>query len=366
MTIGEIAGKAAAFRVRLDQVKARLGPQDFEWYRYDSLANLHHIERLLTAENRDLGSMIGEKPVLDIGCADGDLAFFFESLGCRVTAIDYPVTNHNHMAGVRKMKDALGSKVEILAMDVDTQFTLTERDFGLALVLGAIYHLKNPLYLLETVSRHARHALLSTRVARRIPGLPGSAKDVPLAYLLGADELNEDNSNYWIFTEAGFRRMLERTNWQVLDLTTFGDVELSDPVHVERDERVFCLARSCFAMANVELLEGWHEAEGAGWRWTAQRFSARVRVPRGAARAQLRMKIYLPEDLLARWGSVTIRPREGAAETYRESGYHELIRDLGPQDGGIRLLEFTLNHAVPADAADYRELGVIVHSIEVL
>jgi len=364
MTIGEITRKAVSFRARLDEIKTRLGPQDFEWYRYDSLANLIHIERLLTAENRDLGSMIEEKPVLDIGCADGDLAFFFESLGCQVTAIDYPVTNHNHMAGVRKMKEALGSKVEILALDVDTQFTLPEQDFGLALVLGAIYHLKNPLYLLETVSKHARHALLSTRVARCMPGLVGSAKDVPLGYLLGADELNNDNSNYWIFTEAGFRRMLERTNWQVLDLTTFGDQQLSDPVNV--DERVFCLARSCFAMANVELLEGWHEAEGTGWRWTKQRFSARVRVPRGSARAQLRMKIYVPDDLITRWGCVSIRLGEGLAEKFGNGGYHELVRDLGKQDDGVRPLEFTLDHALPGDSSDDRERGVIVYSIEVL
>ncbi len=366
MNIGEIAVRAGEFRLKLEQVKSGLGKQDFEWYRYNSLANLEHIDNLLIGENRDLTEALKGRPVLDIGCADGDLAFFLESLGYEVTAIDYPVTNQNHMAGVRKLKEALGSRVEILAMDVDAQFTLPSKEYGLAVVLGAIYHLKNPLYLLEAVSKQARYTLLSTRIAQRMPGVPGSLKDVSAAYLLGDRELNGDNSNYWIFTEASFRQMLKRTNWEVLDLKTFGDTANSNPVDAQHDERVFCYSRSRYAMANVELLQGWHEAEGAGWRWTEQRFAVRVRVPQGASRALLKMKLYLPPDLIAKWGSLTIQPGSAPAETYREDGYQELILDLGPQDQSLREVQFSLSHAVPGDATDNRERGIIVHSLEVV
>ncbi|MCU1261732.1 MAG: hypothetical protein JWO80_4617 [Bryobacterales bacterium] len=264
MNISDLARASLSFRRRIEEVKRDLGPQPFEWYRYDSLANLGHFDRLLTAGNRALP----EGPILDIGCADGEMAFFLESLGYEVVAVDYPATNHNHMAGVRKLKEALNSEVSILATDVDSQFSLPRKDFGLALILGAIYHLKNPFYLLETVSRHARHAIMSTRLARRMPGISGSVQDISVAYLLGADELNDDDSNFWIFTEASFRQVLKRTNWHIRDYITMGDTVASDPVSLDHDERVFCLAESRYALANVALLDGWHEPEGSGWRWT--------------------------------------------------------------------------------------------------
>ena len=125
---------------------------------------------------------------------------------------------------------------------------------------------------------------MSTRLARRIPALTGDAREVPVAYLLEADELNADDSNFWIFTEAAFRRMLRRTNWHVRDYMTVGDTVASDPVSLERDERVFCFAESRYGLAHVELLEGWHEPEGSGWRWTERVFALRVLVPVGASR----------------------------------------------------------------------------------
>jgi tRNA (mo5U34)-methyltransferase len=356
MTIGELERAAAAFRGRMAGVKRALGPQGFEWYRYDSLANVAHLEGLLTGENRTLP----EGRVLDIGCADGELAFFLESMGCEVTAVDYPASNHNHMAGVRRLKEALGSRVEILAMDVDSQFVLPRKDYGLALILGAIYHIKNPFYLLETVSKCARYAVMSTRLARRIPGLAGDARGVSLAYLLGADELNADDSNFWIFTEAGFRQMLRRTNWHVRDYMTVGDQVASDPVSLDRDERVFCFAESRYALANVELLEGWHEPEGSGWRWTERVFSARVRVPVGESRAKLRMKVYVPEGV----GELELRASTGDEMRCAGSGFYEFPGDLGAADGRTVTVRFELDRAMAGDASDGRERGVIVYTLE--
>jgi tRNA (mo5U34)-methyltransferase len=356
MKIAELVRGVAAFRERIASVKRSMGPREFEWYRYDSLANVAHLDKLLTGENRTLP----EGPILDIGCADGELAFFLESLGCDVTAVDYPASNHNHMAGVRRLKEALGSRVEILPMDVDAQFVLPRKDYGLALILGAIYHLKNPFYLLETVSRHARHAVMSTRLARRIPGLAGDAREVSLAYLLGADELNADDSNFWIFTEAGFRQMLRRTNWHALDYMTVGDTVASDPVSLDHDERVFCFAESRYALANVELLDGWHEPEGSGWRWTERAFAVRVRVPVGKSRAKLRMKVYVPEGV----GPVEMRASAGDAARFVKSGFHEFAGDLGAADGRTVTVRFELDRAIAGDAADGRERGVIVYTVE--
>jgi tRNA (mo5U34)-methyltransferase len=73
------------------------------------------------------------------------------------------------MAGIRALKEALGSFVEIHAVDLDSQFELPEQQYGLVFFLGLLYHLKNPFYVLESLSKAARYCLLSTRVMRVLP-----------------------------------------------------------------------------------------------------------------------------------------------------------------------------------------------------
>ena len=68
--------------------------------------------------------------------------------------------------------------------------------------------------------------------------------DAPAAYLVREDELNRDNTNYFIFSETGLRVMLHRAHWDVRDYISVGDTVHSDPVRPDRDERAFCLVRS--------------------------------------------------------------------------------------------------------------------------
>ena len=148
------------------------------------------------------------------------------------------------MRGVRALKDALESAVEIFELDVDDRFALPAPAYGLALFLGTLYHLKNPFYALETVARHARFCLLSTRIARFTPGGRVNFQDLPMAYLLDDREANADPTNYWIFSEAGLRRILQRSGWEVRAFTTTGDTCTSDPSAPAADERAFCFLRS--------------------------------------------------------------------------------------------------------------------------
>jgi hypothetical protein len=69
-------------------------------------------------------------------------------------------------------------------------------------------------------------------------------QNIPVGYLLAADECNNDATNYWIFSEAGLRRLLHRTGWDVLDFGTVGATGMSDPATAKGDERAFCLVRS--------------------------------------------------------------------------------------------------------------------------
>ncbi len=121
MDISDLAARSREFGARLAAAKAAV-PQPIAWYPYDSLAGFDHLNAVLTGPRRNLLELAGDRPVLDIGCADGDMAFFLESLGCKVHAVDHPGPNQNQMAGVRALKTALGSNVEIHEVDLDGPF----------------------------------------------------------------------------------------------------------------------------------------------------------------------------------------------------------------------------------------------------
>jgi len=189
--------------------------------------------------------MVGNYPVLDIGAADGALSFFFESLGYRVHAIDHCGTNMNRMEGIRLLARHLRSGVEIDDIDLDSQFQLRGK-YGLTLLLGILYHLKNPFYVLQQLAGVTRYCLLSTRVARFSGDRSISLEDLPVAYLLDEGECNSDLTNYWIFSPAGLKRLTKRTGWDVCAVANAGS-PVSDPKTHQGDERAFLLLRSARA-----------------------------------------------------------------------------------------------------------------------
>ena len=256
MNIDELAAQSREFLRTLDEKKQTLAPKEFGWYPYGTMHNFPILDRLLTDANRSPLPAQEAGPIADIGAADGDTAFFLESLGYRVHAIDYPPTNYNSCRGIRLLKQSLGSNVEILETDLDSQFALPAQEYALVFFLGILYHLKNPYFVLESLARRARHAFISTRVTRYnianaaqnpYPGVNRERVEiasVPAAYLVAPDEANNDATNYWMFTDAGLRRILHRTGWDILDYMTIGNTENSDPATQAGDERAFCYVRS--------------------------------------------------------------------------------------------------------------------------
>jgi SAM-dependent methyltransferase len=349
---------SSAFRQRLQETRRTAGAA-FEWYPYDTLSGLAHLDRMLTGERRALLAPNGEgRRVLDIGCADGDLAFFLESAGYRVTAIDHPAFNHNGLRGIRTLKAALGSQIAIHEIDLDRQFTLPDDSYDLVFFLGTLYHLRNPLYVLEELARRAGHCFLSTKIARMLPDGKPMPAGMPLAYLVGEDELNRDNSNYFIFSEPALRVALQRSHWEVRDYMTVGDSR-SDPVRLDRDERVFCLLESRYErLTNLELLEGWHESEETGWRWAARKFAARVPAARAGA---LRIEFYAIPELVPLKVSIFANGTELAPAVLESAGLHHVSRKLDV--AGDLTLRFQTSRALEPDAADSRERGVIVAAI---
>jgi tRNA (mo5U34)-methyltransferase len=243
--IGELRRRAVAFEAQLGKAKRDADPSSSFWYPYGTLSNFIHLEGLLSGEHRFLLDLAEGGVIADVGAADGDLAFFLEQeLGLRASIIDHAPTNFNSLRGARLLKERLSSAVEIHDIDLDQFHRLPQERYGLVFFLGILYHLKNPYYALEAFARCTRHLLLSTRVARFTPDKRTALREVPVAYLLHETEANNDPTNFWIFSEAGLRRLFQRTGWEVLEFMTVGDTRSSDPASSAADERAFCLLRS--------------------------------------------------------------------------------------------------------------------------
>jgi hypothetical protein len=352
LEIRDLVARALVFEEHLRQLKRELAAPDPGWYPWDSFGNLTMLDRLLTGRRRFLNPLIGDHPVLDLGTGDGDLSFLFESLGCRVCAIDNPPTNYNLMAGVQALKIALDSSVRIEPLDLDGAFHLPLRRCGLALCLGILYHLKNPYRFLETLAAHANYCLLSTAITRFAPDHATEVDRWPVSFLAGRDGLRGDETNYWIFSETGLRTLLDRCGWEICDWLVAAE---------EPDPRVFCLLRSrAFPPPPVtQLVDGWHVLENGAWRWTKRRFS--LTVAPGAQRLSLKVTVppnlELPLTLTARVEGIAI-----AAHTLTRPGDFECAQIVPP--GAEVLVEFEVDRALPPDATDGRQRAILVRGIE--
>jgi 2-polyprenyl-3-methyl-5-hydroxy-6-metoxy-1,4-benzoquinol methylase len=359
--------QANQFQERLAAVKSQtpLDPR-VTWYPWRSLGQMEVLDKFLQGDSTAFMSMIAGDRVLDVGCADGDIAFFLETLGVRVDAIDHAPTNYNALLGVHALKQKLGSSVRIHAVDLDTRPHLPSSNYGFTVMLGVLYHLKNPFLVLEALARASRYIFLSTRIASLSPDRKTNFGALPIAYLVEEDELNDDNSNFWIFSEKALQRVVRRSGWDVLHYTTVGPAAASDPVTSAGDARAFILAKSRLAAppSGFRLGRGWHHLEYDAWRWTERAFSMEVVSYAPLRPATLRFVFQLPEAVFANASalrlSVRINGTPLAPGIYSTPGEHEYIGAIPSLDAGTATVEFELDRAIGPTDIDRRELGLLV------
>ena len=232
---------AIAFEQSLWKTKLSHRPESF-WYPYRTLNHVEDLEKLASTAGLDLLELCRGPygKVADIGSADGDVAFFLERQGLSVDVIDNEYTNFSHLEGLRVLKAALNSSVAIQSIDLDSQFSLAGEKYDAVFFLGTLYHLKNPFYVLESLARITKYCFVSTRIAKQTAD-GQSLSRYPLAYLLAPQECNNDDTNFWIFSDHGLRRLIDRTGWNLLSYISMGDTTSSTPADPDRDERAFCL-----------------------------------------------------------------------------------------------------------------------------
>jgi tRNA (mo5U34)-methyltransferase len=335
-----------------------------KWYPWASLGQFDILDDMLGGDTGALLKMIGHETALDVGCGDGDISFFLESLGARVDAVDNAPTNYNALYGVRALKEALQSPLRIQATDIDAHPRFPAAHYGFTLMLGVLYHLKNPYLVLEELARRSDHIFLSTRIAQLAPDRRTSYGGNPVAYLVEEDELNADYTNFWIFTEEGLKRIVRRAGWDIMHYAATGPVATSDPVTPKGDARAYIVARSRLSgrPQGFRLLDGWHHLENERWRWTARKFSVEVDA---AARepASLQFAFYLPDPVIAQHPEVTLAARIAGETlspiTYTSAGEHSYSARLTRIAGPVRV-DFELDRAIGPASTDPRELGLQV------
>jgi hypothetical protein len=269
------------------------------------------------------------------------------------------------MGGVRALRDRLGYPIDVREMDVDSQFCLPEDDWGLVLLLGVLYHLKNPFSILEQLAYRARYCLLSTRVAKKtVSGMPIQSE--PVAYLLDHREANDDPTNYWIFSEAGLLRLAKRAGWRPLRWCSTGNLKNSNPVDSRADERMFLFLRSQLrsADATVKLLDGWTDPVIQKWAWTLKRFSFQVEL-RDQVRPDGFLLGFVIPDKIAKASPVTLSCRVNdipcGSQEYRKHGDQIFEGRIPERVDHTRpmIFEFLAQHEADL-SPDPRELGVIM------
>jgi tRNA (mo5U34)-methyltransferase len=155
----------------------------------------------------DLPASLAGQTVLDVGAWDGFFSFEAERRGAaRVVASDYfswHGSGWGSKAGFTLAREALGSRVEDVDIDVMDLSPNRVGLFDIVLFLGVLYHLRHPLLALERVASVTRRLLILETVV----DLVGIRR--PAAAFYPDRELNNDPTNWWGPNVPALHAMLE-------------------------------------------------------------------------------------------------------------------------------------------------------------
>jgi tRNA (mo5U34)-methyltransferase len=166
----------------------------------------------------DLPASLEGLSVLDIGAWDGFFSFECERRGAsRVVAADHYSWHGpgwGTKAAFQLAREALGSRVE--DVDIDVMDLSPERvgTFDVVLFLGVLYHLRHPLLALERVASVTANQLILETVVDMV-GIRRPA----MAFYPGR-ELNGDPTNWWGPNVPAVRGMLTSVGFQQVRATT--------------------------------------------------------------------------------------------------------------------------------------------------
>jgi tRNA (mo5U34)-methyltransferase len=153
--------------------------------------------------------------VLDVGAWDGYYSFEMERRGADVLATDdysWGGGGWGTKAGFDLAHEARGSSVRSLRIDPHDLSPDTVGRFDIVLMLGVLYHLRDPLAVLERVaSVTAGLLVLETEVAMLLTRRPA-------AEFFPGTELNDDPTNWWSPNVPAMTGMLRAVGFRSVEV----------------------------------------------------------------------------------------------------------------------------------------------------
>ncbi len=168
---------------------------------------------------------------LDVGCSDGYFSFEMEKRGASVLAIDFVPDSYT---GFATAKQILGSSVEYRMDNVYNLSPERYGEFDLALFMGVLYHLRNPLGALDALRSVVKeggqlfvgtmmideYVLLPDGGTTNLTALNPQLSSIPLWQAYPRDTLNGDYTNCFAPNRAALVAALEEAQFRVDVVTT--------------------------------------------------------------------------------------------------------------------------------------------------
>jgi tRNA (mo5U34)-methyltransferase len=225
------------FRDKLASLKAE-HPLDSPhgYYPYTTIGIVQQILPLSDAHGVDLKSFVADRTVLDLGCGDGDLSFFFESNGAKkITSVDWAPTNFNGLRGYRTVASLLESQNELIDHDFHGMDLSNIGPFDSIFCFGFLYHSPHPLWVLQQLARLTSNLFITTKIFDN---------EESYVYFYDEAECNNDASNWWCPTPKALRLLLKRAGFDVVLMERLDrHVGSSHPVDMALDGRAYAVAR---------------------------------------------------------------------------------------------------------------------------
>ncbi len=163
-----------------------------------------------------LPDRLAGQTVLDVGAWDGYYSFEMERRGADVLATDdfsWGGGGWGTKAGFDLAHTALGSRVRSLQIDpLDLSPAALGSRFDIVLMLGVLYHLRDPLLVLERVAAVTKGLLvLETEVGMLLTRRPA-------AEFFPGTELNDDPTNWWAPNVAAMTGMLRAVGFRTVEV----------------------------------------------------------------------------------------------------------------------------------------------------
>ena len=185
--------------------------------------------------------------VLDIGVRDGYFSFELERRGAEVLAIDYLDPSET---GFPVAKELLGSAVEYRVDNVYRLDPDEHGSFDIALFLGVLYHLRDPLLALDRIwdvcnddALLVVETQLIDEAFMRADGtfapLDAELRDVSLMQFYPDDTLHGDPTNYWAPNLTALRALVHTAGFVVEKAEAIGSRGLVHARKVKDPARLY-------------------------------------------------------------------------------------------------------------------------------